>query len=82
MKAITIPEDILQATRMSEKELKQEVAVMLFQQDKLTLGQASKLAETSRLQFQHLLASRQVPVHYDIEEFKEDLETLKELGRL
>lgn len=80
MKMVAIPEDILQATRMSDEELKQEIAVMLFQKEKLTLGQAAHLAGMSQLQFQHLLASRQIPVHYDVEEFEEDLQTLKELG--
>ncbi len=82
MKTLVIPEDILQATRMSDEELKQEIAVMLFQKEKLTLGQAAHLAGMSQLQFQHLLASRQIPVHYDVEEFEEDLKTLKDLGRL
>jgi len=82
MKSLAIPEDILQATRMSDKELLQEIAVMLFQKEKLTLGQAAHLAGMSQLQFQHLLASRQIPVHYDVEEFEEDFKTLKDLGRL
>ena len=80
MKTLVIPEDILQATRMSDEELKQEIAVMLFQKEKLTLGQAAQLAGMSKLQFQHLLASRQIAVHYDIDEFEEDLQTLKELN--
>jgi predicted HTH domain antitoxin len=79
---LAIPKDLLQTTRMSETEFKQEIAVMLFQKDKLTLGQASRLAGMSQLQFQHLLSSRQIPVHYDIDDFEEDLRTLKELGRL
>ena len=75
---IVIPDDILQATRLTEDELKQELAVTLFQKDKLTLGQASILAGMNRLQFQHLLASRQIPVHYGVAEFEEDMKTLKE----
>jgi predicted HTH domain antitoxin len=67
---------------MSEEELSQEIAILLFQKEKLTLGQAIRLAGMTRLQFQHLLASRQIPVHYDVAEFEEDLKTLKELGRL
>jgi predicted HTH domain antitoxin len=80
--SVIISDDILQATRMTEEELRQEIAVLLFQKEKLTLAQASRMAGKSRLQFQHLLASRQIPVHYDREEFEEDLETLRELGRL
>jgi len=82
MKTLTIPEDILQAINMSEDELMQEMAIMLFQKEKVTIEQAAHLARMRQLQFQHLLASRQIPVHYDIEEFEEDLRTLKELGRL
>ncbi len=77
---VFIPDDILQATRMSEEELKRELAVLLFQKEKLTLGQASRLASMNLLQFQHLLASRQIPVHYDVAEFEEDLKALQELG--
>jgi predicted HTH domain antitoxin len=79
---LLIPDEIVHATRMSEEELVQEIAVLLFQKGKLTLGQASRLAGISQLQFQHLLASRQIPVHYDVEDFEEDLKTLRELGRL
>ena len=77
---VFIPDDILQATRMSEEELKRELAILLFQKDKLTLGQARRLADMNLLQFQHLLASRQIPVHYDVAEFEEDLKALQGLG--
>ena len=62
--------------------MKEEIAILHFQKEKLTLGQASRLAGTSQLQFQHLLASRQIPLHYDVVEFEEDLRSLQELGRL
>jgi predicted HTH domain antitoxin len=64
---------------MTAEELRQEIAVLLFQKEKLTLSQGSRLAEMNRFQFQHLLASRGVPVHYDTAAFEEDLETLREL---
>lgn len=67
---------------MTAGELMQEIAILLFQKDRLTLGQASQMAEMSQLQFQHLLASRQIPVHYDITDFEADLKTLREMGRL
>jgi len=80
--SILISDDILQSARLTEDELKQEIAILLFQKEKLTLAQASRFAGMTRLQFQHLLASRKIPVHYDIAEFEEDLKTLKESGRL
>ena len=56
--SLTIPDEILKSTRMSIPELTREIAIMLFQKDKLTLGQASQLADMNQFQFQHLLASR------------------------
>ena len=65
---------------ITEKELLREIALMLFQQEKLTLAQAARLAQLDRLRFQHLLASRRIPVHYDAADFQQDLDTLRELG--
>jgi predicted HTH domain antitoxin len=78
--SVVISDDVLQATGMSSAELKQELAALLFQKEKLTLAQASKLAGMSRLEFQHLLASRSIPIHYDLPEFEEDLATLREIN--
>jgi predicted HTH domain antitoxin len=80
--SVQIPDEIVQATRMSGAELLQEIAIMLFQKEKLSLGQASHLAGVSQLQFQHLLASRQIPIHYDDKDFEADLQTLRAMGRL
>jgi predicted HTH domain antitoxin len=77
--SLVISDEFLQAAGMSEPELKQEIAILLFQKEKLTLAQASRLAAMNRLQFQHLLATRQIPVHYGRVEFEEDLKTLHEL---
>jgi predicted HTH domain antitoxin len=76
---LIIPDELTQATRMSAAELKQELAVLLFAKDKLTLGQASQLAEMSQWQFQHLLASRQIPAHYDVADLEADLDALRSL---
>lgn len=80
--AVTIPDEVLAAARISELELKRELAVTLFQQERLTLGQASRLAEMSQLAFQALLAERQIPIHYGVEEFREDVRTLRQTERL
>ncbi|MEO0756703.1 MAG: UPF0175 family protein [Cyanobacteria bacterium J06648_16] len=80
--AVVIPDETLRQARMTEAELLQELAVLLFQREKLTLAQASRLAQMPRIQFQHLLASRQIPVHYGLEELESDVQTLKDLGTL
>ncbi|HLO84218.1 MAG TPA: UPF0175 family protein [Nostocaceae cyanobacterium] len=80
--SIVISDEIIAATHMTEAEMKQEIAVMLFQKEKLTLAQASRFAGMNRMAFQHLLASRQIPVHYGVEDFEQDIKTLQEMGRL
>lgn len=80
--SVTIPDDVLQAAQMSEADLRQELAVLLFQRERLTLAQAARLADMDRLRFQHLLSSRNISMHYDVAEFEQDLRTLRELDRL
>jgi predicted HTH domain antitoxin len=79
---ITIPDSVLESARMSESELRQEIALVLYEKERITLAQASRLAEMNRLQFQHLLASRGLFMNYGVEDFEQDLATLRGLGRL
>ena len=78
--SVVISDEVLRAVQMSEAELLQEIAVMLFQKERFTLGQASRFAGMNQLQFQRLLASRQVPLHYDIAELREDVKSLEANG--
>ena len=79
---VTISDQVLSAAHLSEPELKQELALALFQKERLTLAQASRLAELPQLKFQALLAERQIAIHYGVEEFREDLRTLRQTQRL
>jgi predicted HTH domain antitoxin len=78
---VTISDEVLAAAHISAPEIKQELALTLFQQDRLTLAQASHPAEMSQLAFRSLLAERRIPIHYGVEEFREDLRTLSQLER-
>ncbi|NCJ05017.1 UPF0175 family protein [Synechococcales cyanobacterium C] len=80
--SVVVPDEVLTATRMTEAEMRQEIAVMLFEREKLTLGQASRFAGVHRVAFQHLLASRHIPVHYGVKDFEQDIHNLREMGRL
>lgn len=82
MIAIEIPRDVIHATRMTPEGLKRELAIYLFQQGKLSFGKAREMSGMTVWAFQQLLGSREILVHYDINDYEEDLATLKELGRL
>jgi predicted HTH domain antitoxin len=78
--AIEIPQEVLHATRMSPEELKQELAIHLFQQGKLSFGKAREMAGMTAWAFQQILGSRNIPSHYDWEDYTADLAALKEIG--
>jgi len=80
--SVVIPDEILHTANMTADELMLEVAVLLFVKKKLTLGQASRLAGVPQLQFQLVLASRQIPLHYEVADLETDVQTLSTLGRL
>jgi predicted HTH domain antitoxin len=78
---IEIPREVIHATRMTPQELTRELAIHLFQQGRLSFGKAREMAGMSVGAFQQLLGSRDIPVHYDLEDYEEDLATLKELDQ-
>lgn len=77
---IGIPRDILHTTRMSPIEMKRELALTLFQQGKISFGKARELAGMTVWAFQQLLGSREIAVHYDVEDYLEDRAALEKLG--
>jgi predicted HTH domain antitoxin len=80
--SIEVPREIVHITHLTPEELRRELAVYLFQQGKLSFGKAREVAGMTAWAFQQLLGSRSIPVHYGLEEYEQDLVTLKELGRI
>jgi predicted HTH domain antitoxin len=76
---LDIPQDLLDSSRLSLEDLKQELALALYAQGRLSLGKAREFAGLSLFEFRQLLAFRRIPARYAEEELAEDLETLEEL---
>ncbi len=74
---ISISDSILQALRLPEQrveqELRRELAIALYTQDILPFGKARELAEMDKYEFGQLLARRAVVRHYSFEELNDDL---------
>ena len=75
---VAITDEILKAAHISETEVRQEIAVLLYAKG-LPLMKAASFANMDRFAFQHLLASREVPLHYDTDDFDHDVKALKSL---
>lgn len=76
---LVIENEILELADVSEKQLLEDIAIMLYQKKKLTFGQAAQFAKLNHADFKLLLGKNQVPVNYDVAELKEDMETIKRL---
>jgi predicted HTH domain antitoxin len=79
---IDFPSDILLALNETEDELKQrikiELAVRLYNLQKLTIGKAAQIAGLSRLQFEKILSENEVPIsNLTIDDVIEDSKKLK-----
>ena len=79
---VKIPEYVLEKTNWSEEELLIEIAVHLYDIEKLTMGQSRRLAKLDQISFQKELAKRNIFIKYDIEDLKEDLNSIDELNML
>ncbi|MCY7275764.1 MAG: UPF0175 family protein [Phormidesmis sp. CAN_BIN44] len=80
--SVIIPDDILQATRMTENELRLEIAIMLYKQQKISSGKVRAWTGLTVIEFQHELAKRGLTINYDVEDFQSDIKTLQSLGLL
>lgn len=74
---LTVPDELRQSARLTEAELRIELSVTLFQQDRLTLGQAASFANLPQLDMQRILAQRRIPLHYGVDAMEQDLAPVK-----
>jgi len=73
---VELPADVMESARISAEEVRLEIAVALFRVERLSLGRAAELAGLSVQTFQEILCSRQIGVHYGVEDALEDARTL------
>ena len=79
---LVIPDDILRASQMTEQEIQLEIAILLYQKDKISSGMVRAWTGLSVLEFQHELARRNLHLNYDVEDFEQDIQTLRAMGAL
>ena len=81
--SVTIADEILQASKLTPQEFCQEIALHFFQTSRLSLHDASQLAELPPQAFRALLKQHNIPLYdYDVDDFDLDRQNLKALGRL
>ena len=79
---VRIPAYVLEKTKWSAKEFLIEIAVHLYDIEKLTLGQARELAKLDQTSFQKALAKRNVFIKYDVKDLEDDLNSIDEMNKI
>ena len=74
---IEISDHIMRKAKLSEEDIQLRLAILLFEESMVTLAQASEMAGLHQVIFQQELAKREIPIHYDEEDFERDWETIK-----
>jgi predicted HTH domain antitoxin len=78
---LTISDDVLQQSGMSEAEARIEIACRLFDAQKLDLWHAAQWAGMSRVAFERELTSRKIPIYrYTVDDIDREVQSLDKLG--
>ena len=78
---IEIEEDVLFDLKIPKdrwsEELKKELAIQLCREKLISIGNARRLAGMEKIDFHFLLGERKVPRHYDLGDYRTDLEPVE-----
>lgn len=77
---LNLPDNLDQTATFNQHDWLREIAIALFQQERITLSRASKIAGIELMDFQKLLSDRNICVHYDVEDFEHDIQHLRNRG--
>ncbi|MBD2442411.1 MAG: UPF0175 family protein [Dolichospermum sp.] len=73
---LNLPDSLSKTETFNQSEWLQEIAIALFQQQRISLSRVDIM------NFQKLLADRNICVHYDVEDFEQDVQHLRSRGWL
>jgi predicted HTH domain antitoxin len=76
---LVLPDDILKGTHVTDEELRFDLALGLYIDEKVTLGQAARIAGISTPAFLDERGNRKIPIRYGVEDLAADEATLKTL---
>lgn len=77
---LLIPDDILKAAGLTEREALVELACRLFDADKLDFNTAARLAGLERVEMERELLARNLPiVHYTEDDVRQDTDAIAHL---
>lgn len=77
---IELGDDVLGGISLTPDQARLELAVGLFAGRRATLGRAARIAGLPQTDFLKELGRREIPIHYDPDDFEADLKTIAALN--
>lgn len=78
---VSLPREIITIFKLEEEKvpsfIRKTLAVELFREKKISLGKAAEIADLSKEAMMGLLAVKKIPLHYTVEELREDVKVAK-----
>jgi len=66
---LELDDKVIRSTGLSDQELRIELAVRLYEDGKITVGQGGTMTGLGHVKFQHELGKREIPWQFDIEDY-------------
>lgn len=76
---IYLPDEVMNKLGLSETQIKEIIAVSLYQMEKISGVQGGKIIGKSEIEFHEVVGKLGQVFSYDADDLIEDLETLKKL---
>lgn len=70
---IAVPDEALGNVTLDEREARVHLAIGMFVEEKVTLGQAARIAGLSQPEMLRRLGDRRIPIHYGPADLAHDL---------
>ena len=77
---IHLSDELLVPLQITEEEILLELAIAFYAAGKLSFGKARELAGLDWVRFRRVLAERDIPAHYNQEDFEADLSAVEALS--
>jgi predicted HTH domain antitoxin len=79
---LELDDTIIQNTGLTDDQLRVELALQLYQDGKLSLGQGGTLSGLGVIRFQQELGKRKIFLAYSMEDLQHDIDVLQITGQL
>jgi predicted HTH domain antitoxin len=81
--SVKVPRDLVRILKVRDEDVPKLVrlylAIELYREGKISLGKATEIAGVTKWEMLEILASKGIPIQYDVKDLEKDIEILEEM---